>query len=187
MYDLHCGCARIGKVQVGPTVKSCRGRGGVVEDITYRRITGVGAATIPPPVGAGQAWPQLWLRMVYPCPMPNVTRNASATPIFRNITFEDIVFQQGGLQVMIQGLPESPITGVQFRNVSFSGTSGSPGICGHTNHAHGPCPIPGTCHIVPCGKKGQVWGACEHVEGSCDHNTPVGSCPPCFSHESRHL
>ena len=91
------------------------------QDITFRRITGDGTALTPPPVGAGQAWPQLWLRMVYPCADPNVskplrscwhlgcswtvpwavprvparvpaaslrqqvTRNASATPTFRNI------------------------------------------------------------------------------------------------------
>ena len=77
--------------------------------------------------------------------------------------------------MMIQGLPESPITGVHFRNVSFSGTSGSPGICGHTNHAHGPCPIPGTCHIVPCGKKGEIWGACEHVRPECARVTYGGA------------
>ena len=28
---------RLGKVQVGPIIKSCRGRGGVVENITFRR------------------------------------------------------------------------------------------------------------------------------------------------------
>eukprot|EP01047_Picozoa_sp_COSAG01_P018224 COSAG01_NODE_983_length_12354_cov_2.780335_8_plen_372_part_00 len=47
------------RVQDGPTIKSCRGRGGVVEDITFRRIVGDGAALTPPPVGAGQAWPQV--------------------------------------------------------------------------------------------------------------------------------
>ena len=84
----------------------------------------------------------------------------------------------------IQGLPESPIANVSFRNVSFTGTVGSPGVCGHTDE--GPCPVPGTCHVVPCGEKGQVWGPCEHVvDGSCDRATPVGSCPPCFTHEGR--
>ena len=88
---------RLGKMQDGPTIKSCRGRGGLVEvrnhslrkplqtnaqiecwrggqDITFRRVIGDGTALTPPPVGAGQAWPQLWLRMVYPCADPNVSR-----------------------------------------------------------------------------------------------------------------
>ena len=151
-------------------------------DVYDIRITGLGAARTPPPFGAGQAFPQLWLRMVYPCAQPNVTRNASATPIFRNIVFEDMLLKNGGLQMKIQGLPESPITGVRFKNVTFSGTLGSPGVCGHTDPGRR-CPIPGTCHVEPCGKKGQIWGQCEHVEGSCDRNTPAGSCPPCFTHE----
>ena len=149
---------RIGTVQDGPTIKSCRGRGGLVENITFRRITGTGVATMPPPIGAGQPWPQLWLRMVYPCPNPSVVRNASATPIFRNIVYEDVVFERGGLQMSIQGLPESPVHNVTFLNVSFVDTVGAP-------------PPWGT----------QVWGACENVVGgTCDSNTPEGSCPPCF-------
>ena len=111
-----------------------------------------------------------------------VTRNASATPTFRNILYEDISLRHGGLQMSIQGLPESPIANVSFVNVSFTATAGAPGVCGHTDK--GPCPIPGTCHVVPCGEKGQVWGPCEHVDGSCDRATPVGSCPPCFTHEA---
>ena len=55
--------------------------------------------------------------MVYPCADPDVRRNASATPTFRDIVYENIVLRRGGLQMSVQGLPESPITGVEFINV----------------------------------------------------------------------
>ena len=96
----------------------------------------------------------------YPCPNPNRT-NATATPTFRNILYEDIVLRRGGLQMSIQGLPESPIEGVRFRNVTFAETVGAP----------------------PPYHNGSIWGACENVRGRCDRATPTGSCPPCFHHD----
>ena len=60
------------------------------QDITFRRITGDGTALTPPPVGAGQAWPQLWLRMVYPCADPL----ALEEPLL-NASIEEIVTAVG--------------------------------------------------------------------------------------------
>ena len=150
----------IGAEQVGPVIKSCRGRGGLVENVTFRNIVGDGVATVAPPVGAGQPWPQLWLRMVYPCPNRSRT-NATATPTFRNILYENILLRHGGQQMSIQGLPESPIRNVRFKNVTFIGS--------------GPPPWPY--------RNASTWGPCENVDGSCDRDTPVGSCPPCFHHD----
>ena len=148
-----------------------------MKDITFRRITGDGAATTLPPAGAGQPWPQLWLRMVWPCADANITRNASATPVFRNIVYEDVVLRRGGLQVTVQGLPESPIQNVSFRNVSFAESFGAPPPPPGTPRPPAPNHAPWV--------RGELWGPCEHVQGHCDHHTPAGSCPPCFTHEGR--
>merc|ERR1712183_865042 len=101
--------------------------------------------------------------MFWPC--GKGPTNASATPTFRNIVYEDIVLRRGGLQMSIQGLPESPVKNVSFRNVSFVDSVGAP---------------------PPYNTSG-LWGPCENVEGRCDRNTAAGSCPPCFVRDDSHL
>ena len=81
--------------------------------------------------------PQLW-----PCAMPNVTSNAWATPTLRNITFDNIMLLKRGLQMMIQGLPTSPITGVRVRNVLFWNNSR---LTWHIMWTHNPISEPNIC------------------------------------------
>ena len=80
----------------------------------------------------------------------------AGTPQFRNLLFEDCEFvpYSKGVAAFLQGLPEAPVQGVVFRNVSFRPSSGSADV---------------------------KWGVCEHVEGVCEGGTKRESCPPCFS------
>lgn len=61
----------------GPRFKTCRGRGGIVEDIKYQNLEYID-------VGVGIEVNMLW--EINPIPPQNKT----ATPIFRNCSFENL-------------------------------------------------------------------------------------------------
>lgn len=104
----------LGAEELGVTLKTARGRGGVVSDIVYRRIKGrnVGGAAIQLNTGyhsqPGHHSP------------PNAT-NKTGTPILKNILFEDCDFITGdlGYAATMSGLKEAPVLNVTFKNVNF--------------------------------------------------------------------
>ena len=146
--------------ELGITLKTARGRGGTVSDIVYRRIQGknVGGAAIQLNTGYA-AGPKL----------PDPT-NATGTPIFKNILFEDCDFVTGelGFAATMSGLKEAPVENLIFRNVNFYPPGKNPDW---------PKPRPKP------GEKGVLWGPCEYVNGRCEGGTAPESCPPCFEME----
>jgi polygalacturonase len=103
----------------GPRVKTERGRGGLVSNITFRNITmtNVGSAfqiteyyIDPPPPG-----------------------NASSTPAFVNITLENVIAGPGCKDgVYLDGIPESLIHGLTLRNVDVSACATPMQVCNFT-------------------------------------------------------
>jgi exo-poly-alpha-galacturonosidase len=105
----------------GLRLKTAPGRGGTVEDITYRNIT--------------------FTDMLY-CIVINMRWSNSswpggeippeATPVFRDITIQDVV-GQGEQAGLLQGLAESPLRDIHFKNVQITAKTGlrvrhAPGI-----------------------------------------------------------
>merc|ERR1711879_710643 len=71
--------------------------------------------------------------------------NATATPIFRNILFENLLFQGGSNAGRFVGLAESPLQNITLRNVSFNGGDAKFSSCEHVlngvcDAATTPCP-----------------------------------------------
>jgi len=102
----------------GPRIKSERGRGGLVANVTYRNITLHNVES---------AW-QVTEYYINPPP----PTNASATPSFKNITLENIV-ATGTMTTgsYFDGIPESIIEGVLIRNVDLR-VAQHVGICNYT-------------------------------------------------------
>jgi exo-poly-alpha-galacturonosidase len=105
----------------GLRLKTAPGRGGTVQDITYRNIT--------------------FENMVY-CIVFNMRWGTShwpdnqippeATPVFKDILVQDVV-GQGEKAGLLQGLEESPLQNIQFKNVRVTAQTGmrvrnAPGI-----------------------------------------------------------
>lgn len=89
----------------GAHVKSCRGRGGFVTNVTYNRLTtqAVGIA--------------VYFTLNYIANLPPT--NATATPVFTNITVANSVHTAAAEGVVFDGLPESVIAGVALTNVTW--------------------------------------------------------------------
>ena len=117
----------------GPRIKSQRGRGGLVTDITYRNISAENL----------QAMISLTLNY-HPGLKPT---NASATPRLQNILIEDCQFKGGKNGGEFNGLKESHIQNVTLRNVDFNGGNVTfstceyvdNGICEGSTNACPPC------------------------------------------------
>lgn len=147
-------------------VKSERGRGGLVANVTYRDIhlsvrawlrTLYGGAregraprtSVPaPPQNVGGEAVQLTMNYAPHIP----PTNATATPRFDNITLDGVTSASSDQGWFLDGLPESPIRGLTLRNVSVQGVD-----------------------------KQQVVG-CDNVDAatsSCDARSVLPACPPC--------
>ncbi len=109
-------CTFIGTA-LGLRFKTARGRGGLVENIHIQgiRMTGIEGSAID-------------FNFFYfsedqaGAPVPPVTE---ATPVFRNILFEDIVSRGSKAAFTLRGLPEMPLRDITFRDVSLSATTGA--------------------------------------------------------------
>lgn len=117
----------------GPRIKTQRGRGGVVDGITYRNIV------------AENVGEMIQMTMEYSGHLP--ATNATATPVLRNFLFENVSFRGGDNAGRYDGLAESPIVNVTLRNVSFNGGHASFGTC--QNVIGGRCEGP-TAPCPPC-------------------------------------
>jgi len=96
--------------ETGPRIKSERGRGGLVANVTFRNITmdHVGSA--------------FQVTEYYIDPPPPT--NESATPRFFNITLQDLTYTtKPAAGAYFDGLPESVIEGVTMRNVDLGGAA----------------------------------------------------------------
>ncbi len=101
-------CTFIG-TDIGLRFKSTRGRGGIVEDLVMERIWMsdiVYEAVSFHLFYAGKEGSEGYDEQVYP-----VTEE---TPIFRDITLKDIVCQGASTAVLMNGLPEQPLSGLRI-------------------------------------------------------------------------
>jgi DNA sulfur modification protein DndE len=116
-------CVFVG-TDVGVRFKSLRGKGGLVENVF---IDGIQMREI-----ASEA---VLFDMSYGGGSPEVeaTKDRGAkheeqvndlTPRFQDISFKNIVCNGAGRAVLIAGLPEMPIKGISFENVSVNATKG---------------------------------------------------------------
>jgi polygalacturonase len=94
----------------GIRIKSMRGRGGVVEDITasHFKLTNVRTPII------------LTLNYVQTAPEPVSER----TPLFRNISIDHVTARGSGTCCRIDGLEEQPIQDVRLSDLDLAGTNG---------------------------------------------------------------
>ena len=126
------GGAGDGPTVTGLLIKTNRGRGGVVEDILFERITMLN-------VSQCYSWiPALTVDMQYKPDKP--PDNATATPLIQNVTFRDIAIDYAQQLGCLAGLPERPLgRGIFFHNITVGGfgtnwscnqfVTGNPAIC----------------------------------------------------------
>lgn len=107
-------CTFLG-TDVGLRFKSCRGRGGIVENIVMERVTmkdiGNQAITFNTYYAANGK------------PDDNI-EISEKTPIFRNIQIKDVVCSDSKTAIEITGLPEMPIKDISFENVTIKAEIG---------------------------------------------------------------
>jgi len=96
----------------GVRIKSQRGRGGLVANVTYRdiRLTNTDGEVVQ-------------LTMNYNPGLPPT--NATATPRLFNVTVENLVSDKSKQGWLIDGLPESALDTIVLRNVSINAVSSS--------------------------------------------------------------
>eukprot|EP00040_Diaphanoeca_grandis_P005346 m.32462 g.32462 ORF g.32462 m.32462 type:complete len:462 (+) comp16649_c0_seq1:163-1548(+) len=94
-------------------LKTCRGRGGGIENILYENLTGKVISAI-----------QLTLNYEQIAPT-----NVSATPTIRNITIRNIDVETEKSNLLCDGLPDSMISGIVFDNVTVTGKDASKSTC----------------------------------------------------------
>ena len=110
----------------GIRLKSQRGKGGVVEDLTYENLTMIHIVK-----------DAILITSYYPT-IPNNSQNDPAqpadanTPVWRNIKIKNVTASGSKQAARIIGLAEAPITGLTLENVTLSGQTGIQFI-----HAHG--------------------------------------------------
>lgn len=107
-------CTFLG-TDVGLRFKSCRGRGGIVENITMERVTmkNIGNQAITfNTYYAANGKPD------------EVIEFSEKTPVFRNIKLKDIICDGAKTAIEITGLPEMPIHNIQFDNVTMKSKIG---------------------------------------------------------------
>jgi hypothetical protein len=100
----------------GVRMKSERGRGGVVEDVTYRRIHMKEIA--------GQC---IQVTLNYAKGLKPT--NKTATPAFRNIVLEDIKCDKAETSYLLDGLAEQHVENLTLRNVTMGAAVGKEAAC----------------------------------------------------------
>uniref|UniRef100_A0A914DYF2 Uncharacterized protein n=1 Tax=Acrobeloides nanus TaxID=290746 RepID=A0A914DYF2_9BILA len=91
----------------GPRIKSERGRGGTVQDITYTNLTLYNVDTA------------VYITMNY---HTNPQTNETGTPKFVNININNIYADKSSNSWYLDGLPESLINNTFFSNMNFTNT-----------------------------------------------------------------
>ncbi|GEM_PF-103954 len=98
----------------GIRIKSPRGRGGAVEDLTYTEIT---MKDVDPAITITCYYPKI--------PKEDAAQPVNAgTPRFQNIRISNLTATCARNVGTIVGLPESPVSGVVLKNVNITATTG---------------------------------------------------------------
>ena len=103
----------------GCRIKTQRGRGGLVANITYRNFTMINVAD------------PIIFTEYYEQNLP--PQNASATPRFANFTVDGLTSTGATQGFYFNGLAESPITGITLRNVNIKGAKTVVGNCSYSS------------------------------------------------------
>ncbi len=90
----------------GVRLKTQRGRGGVVENVVYKNL-------------AIDRVPQDAISINMQYENPPVEKESARTPVFRNITVEDVTATDCGKAATVMGLSESPIEGLVLKNLKL--------------------------------------------------------------------
>lgn len=99
-------------------IKTARGRGGLVENITYADIT-----------IRNSKWP-IFISEYYP-KEPTEPQNDPAqaigekTPVYKNITLKNVSAINCEYALLIWGIPESPVQNLNFDHITLSGKNGA--------------------------------------------------------------
>ena len=115
----------------GVRMKSERGRGNVVEDVTYRRIDmkDIDGQCVQVTLN--------YAKGIKPT-------NKTATPVFRNILLEDVRCDKGGASYFIDGLQEQHIMNLTLKNVTMGKEVGKQAACDNADctcdSLTAPCP-----------------------------------------------
>ena len=99
---------------IGLRFKSIRGRGGVVEDIHVANVT---MSRI-----AKQA---VLFDMYYEQENSKPESRSKRTPCFRNFDLQNICCKSAGQSLLINGLPELPMSGLRFENMQLAADTGA--------------------------------------------------------------
>lgn len=99
-------------------IKSARGRGGIVENVTYSNLSIKNCK-----------WP-VFISAYYPKEpdspeIDSVVAVNDQTPVYRNINLEHITITGATEAVKIWGVPEKPITGIAFDDVKINAAKGA--------------------------------------------------------------
>eukprot|EP00928_Gymnodinium_smaydae_P012119 TRINITY_DN14409_c0_g1_i1.p1 TRINITY_DN14409_c0_g1~~TRINITY_DN14409_c0_g1_i1.p1 ORF type:complete len:466 (+),score=49.62 TRINITY_DN14409_c0_g1_i1:67-1398(+) len=122
---------------LGIRMKSQRGRGGTVSNVTYRniRMSEIRGSCVT-------------VSLNYHPGLP--VTNATATPVFRGIDMDNVHCESGRSSFAIDGLPEQSILDLNFRNVSMGAKVGKETTC---HYAQCTCdartsPCPSCCRAL---------------------------------------
>jgi len=101
----------------GVRIKTARGRGGVVEDLTYTDLT---MKNVRAPFYITEYYPHEPANPAGDAPAQNPDR----IPVYRNILLKNITVFGADEAVKIWGIPESPIENIRFENVTVNAKKG---------------------------------------------------------------
>ena len=106
------------RTTAGIRMKAGRDRGGLVEDLTYRKLT-----------MSGVKYP-VYIASYYPKdPKQPADDKAAAitatTPHWRNILIEDLTVTEARNSITVWGVPEQPIEAISIRNATFTSERGA--------------------------------------------------------------
>lgn len=103
----------------GIRIKTARGNGGLLQNVTYENIT---MTNVKNPIYISDYYPE---RNAPKDPSIEKTEPVTdRTPINKNITIRDVTITDCPNAGTVRGLPEMPITGLTFSNVTISARSG---------------------------------------------------------------
>lgn len=104
-------CKISGTTWEGLDIKSSAGRGGTVEDVTFRNVT--------------EAKVHSAVRITTAYKVNNDGAPAPVPPTLKNVTVENINCTNAAAAIIIAGLTNSPIANVSFKNCNVSATDGA--------------------------------------------------------------
>jgi exo-poly-alpha-galacturonosidase len=104
-------CKISGTTWEGLDIKSSPGRGGVVENVTFRNVTESKVRTA--------------VRITTAYSVNNDGTPAPVLPILKDVVVENIHCQNAATAITIAGLPNSPIENVSFKNCNISARAGA--------------------------------------------------------------